>query len=29
MLISDEWHDLELGIAFESILVWYHWFTTA
>jgi hypothetical protein len=29
MLISDEWDDLELGIAVGSILVWYHWSTTA
>ena len=28
-LISDDWNDVELGVAVGSVLVWYHWFTTA
>jgi hypothetical protein len=29
MLICDDWNDVEVGIAFGSTLVWYHWLTTA
>jgi hypothetical protein len=29
ILIRDDWDDVELGIAFGSVLVWYHWSTTA
>lgn len=29
VLIRDDWDDVELGIAFESVLIWYHWFTSA
>lgn len=29
MLISDEWNDLELGISVKTILVWFHWSTSA
>jgi hypothetical protein len=28
-LLRDDWDDLELGLAFESVLVWYHWSTSA
>jgi hypothetical protein len=28
-LIDDEWNDLEIAVAAESILIWYHWYTTA
>ena len=29
VVLSDNWDDVELGIASESVLVWYHWSTTA
>lgn len=29
VLLSDEWNDVELGVAFGSVLVWYHWSTSA
>lgn len=28
VLLRDDWNDLELGVAFESVLVWYHWSTS-
>jgi hypothetical protein len=29
ILLNDEWDDLELAVAAGSLLVWYHWWTTA
>lgn len=29
MLLCDVWDDLELGIAIDSLLIWYHWSTSA
>jgi hypothetical protein len=29
ILINDEWNDVELGLAIEGHLVWYHWSTSA
>ncbi len=29
VLLRDDWNEVELGIAFDSMLVWYHWRTTA
>ena len=29
VLLRDDWDDVELGIAFESVLVWYRWSTSA
>jgi hypothetical protein len=29
VLLCDEWDELEVGIAFDAILLWYHWSTTA
>lgn len=29
VLLCDEWNDLELGIAIDSLLIWYHWSTSA
>jgi len=29
VLLRDDWDDVELGVAFGSVLVWYHWSTSA
>jgi hypothetical protein len=29
VLLRDEWDDVEVGLAYGSVLVWYHWSTTA
>jgi hypothetical protein len=29
VLLHDEWNELEFGVAFGSILIWYRWRTTA
>ena len=29
MLLRDDWDDVELGVAVGSLLIWYHWSTTA
>jgi len=29
VLLRDEWDDVELGVAFGSVLLWYHWSTSA
>jgi hypothetical protein len=29
VLLRDDWDDVELGIALDSVLVWYHWSTSA
>jgi len=29
VVLSDDWDDLEVAVAAESLLVWYHWWTTA
>ena len=29
LVLSDSWDDLEVAFRFGSILVWYHWWTTA
>jgi hypothetical protein len=29
LLMCDEWNDLEVAIAFDAVLVWYHWSTSA
>ncbi len=29
VLLCDDWNDVELGVAFGSVLVWYHWSTSA
>ena len=28
-LLSEEWNDVELAIRMDSVLLWYHWWTTA
>lgn len=29
VLIRDDWDDIELGIAFGAVLIWYRWTTSA
>ena len=29
LLLRDDWDDVELGVAYGSLLVWYHWSTSA
>ncbi len=29
ILLEDRWDELEIGIAFRSLLVWYRWTTSA
>src|SRR5262245_14129488 len=29
VLLNDEWNDVELGLVCDSILLWYHWSTSA
>ncbi|HET6424016.1 MAG TPA: hypothetical protein VFG20_10060 [Planctomycetaceae bacterium] len=29
LVLADDWDDVEVAIAAESTLVWYHWWTTA
>jgi hypothetical protein len=29
VLLRDDWDDVEVGIAYGSVLLWYHWSTTA
>jgi hypothetical protein len=29
VLLSDDWDDVELAVVAGSVLVWYHWWTTA
>lgn len=29
VLLNEEWNDVEVGVAVGSVLIWYHWFTTA
>ncbi len=29
LLIRDEWNDLEMAITVGTVVIWYHWLTTA
>jgi hypothetical protein len=29
VLLSDDWDDVEMAVVSGSVLVWYHWWTTA
>ncbi len=29
VVLSDDWDDVELGVVAGTVLVWYHWWTTA